>query len=141
MKLKPSYVKYVGLTLGDFPIVALTFTGYPEHIGDLPADFAKQKDFEKSTNPSYKAHMQVGVGLLGFKFPSTPKSPSDVRYYGLTIADVPVAAIVVKNNHKIIGDVPADFPNPDHRENAVKSTPAYNSVAFGLLGIKIPFKK
>jgi hypothetical protein len=142
MLLKPDYVKYVGLTLGDLPLAALTFTKYPEYIGDLPADFANHSDFETSTaNPSFKAHTQVGIGLLGFKIPATPKSPSNVKYYGLTIADVPVAAVVVKKNPRIIGDLPADFSNSTLAENATKSIPAHNSVAFGLLGIKIPLRK
>ena len=128
--------------LGDLPIAALTITDYPSHIGDLPGDFTRTSDFEKSTNLSSKAHTQVGIGLLGFKFPSTPKSASDGdKYYGLTIADVPVAAIVLKNTPKITGDLQAEFHNPDHLEDAVKSIPAHTSIAIGLLGVRIPLRK
>ena len=139
----PDYVKYVGLTLGDFPLLALTFTKYPQHFGDVESEYQKKSQFDASSDKSYDAHVQVGVGLLGMKFPSTPKSPSNVKYYGLTIADFPLAAIVVNDEPGIAGDLRADFGSPElHAENAVRGTSAHKNVAVGLLGIiRIPLRK
>jgi len=139
---KPDFVNYLGLTLGDFPLLALTFTKYPRHIGDLPGEYKTHTDFKAASDKSYKAHTQVGIGLLGIKLPTTPKSPSETKYYGFTILNFPVAAVITKKQPGQINDVQADWGREASFESSTDpSIPAHTSVAFGLLGIRVPIKK
>ena len=66
----------------------------------------------------------------------------ETKYYGWVLGNFPLFTFIVTNQPRIIRDIQADYGSErDFKASPDQSTPAHQTVAFGLLGIKIPLKK
>lgn len=60
---------YFGITLGNFPLLALVFTKKPAVDADIIAEFEKPAVYERNGNKGTPAHTAVSIGLIGIKIP------------------------------------------------------------------------
>ncbi|VVA43656.1 hypothetical protein CANDROIZ_200011 [Candidatus Roizmanbacteria bacterium] len=69
-------------------------------------------------------------------------NPDTTKYYGITLGNFPIAAVIVTKTPAVSGDFQSEYAKPqEFNLSAEKGRPAHTSVAIGLLGIKIPLRK